>query len=401
MELFQIRSSWPIVRLLDRARKQTYKNYFYFSLSMVIRRFIFVILCLIVVLPFVYAGITPGRYEVDYVPGQKSAFPFTFVSSNPDSRFEISLKGDFAPYAQVSDSVIRSTGTVITYVTMPDVVDVPGVHKVVVVGSEIAETGGLGISGEARGLIFIHVPYPGRYLEVALETPNVNQGEPVNVRATVINRGKETVSADVSVDIYREREFIERLILGNRVIAPTESPTFDGVLNTDTYAPGIYRAVALVTYGEDEAIAESGFRVGTLSVDLVNYTRFIQRDKINRVGFDVESQWNSPIDSVFANVTLDGTDISFLTPTVALDPFGRATLVGFFDTTGLSEEKYLARVVLNYEGISREETVEFTFVRELSYLLVAGIIVGVMVILLGVWFFLRRRNTDKRVTSKR
>lgn len=344
--------------------------------------------------PFVLAGITPGKYEVDYVPGQKSAFPFSFVSSDPNARFEISLQGDFAHYAQLSDSIIQSSGNVITYVTMPAEVEVPGLHKIIVIGSEISQGGGLGISGEARGLIFIHVPYPGQYLEATLRVENVNEGEPVSMLVTVINRGKETTNADVSIDIYHEETFIERVSLGQVLLEPAGARELTYKLDTESYSPGFYEARARVGYGEKETRVESSFRIGTLAVQLINYTRFLERDTINRLDLDVESAWNSPISSVFANVSILGSDLVFITPTAALEPFGRATLAGFFDTTGL-EEPIQARVVLLYEQSSSESLIELRYVRETNYALILGIIIGVL-LLVGIVIWVRRARTGRK-----
>lgn len=357
----------------------------------------YVLVCslfLFLLAPSVLAGITPGKYEVDYVPGQKFAFPFSFVSSDPSARFEISLQGDFAKYAQLSDSVIQSSGNVITYLTMPQEVEVPGLHKIIVVGSEISEGGGLGISGEARGLIFIHVPYPGQYLEATLQVENVNEGEPVIFVVTVVNRGKETTYADVSIDLYQDETFVERLNLGQATLEPASTQEFRYELESEGYAPGFYEARARVGYGEEETRIESSFRIGTLAVRLVNYTRFLERDTINRLDLDVESEWNSPISSVFANVSIIGSDLVFLTPTAALEPFGRASLAGFFDTTGL-EEPIQARVILMYEQSSSETLIELGYVREMNYVLVGSIVVAVLIIL-GIVIVVRRARTGRK-----
>ncbi len=359
--------------------------------------FLLLIVVCVLFIPLGRAALTPAQYEVNYEPGLKAAFPFTFLSSNPDSRFSFSLQGDFAQYAQLSDSTSSGTGTVIVYVTFPDKVDVPGIHRVFVTGVETSSLLGIGISGEPRGIIVIYVPYPGRYLEVSLATSSVNKGEIVPFDISVTNRGKETTSFDVYLDIYRGETFVERLEVAQSLLSSIDSAVFHAEIDSTPYSPGSYRAIAHVVYGEADTFDEKPFRIGTLDVQLINYTRFFERDSINKINLDIESAWNAPIENVFANVTVLGSDISFLTPTVALSPFGRATLEGYFDTSSIVNDRFEARITLFYEGLSSEQVVSLAFVKKLNVVVVALVIAIVVVALLAVWFFVRR----KRVVSRR
>ncbi|MEK6858340.1 MAG: hypothetical protein AABX53_00305 [Nanoarchaeota archaeon] len=359
-------------------------------------RRLFLFFFVVLVAPLVVAGLTPARYEVNYEPGLKAAFPFTFLSSNPEARFSFSLQGDFAQYAQLSDSTSSSTGTVIVYVTLPDEADVPGIHRVFVTGAETSSLLGLGISGEPRGVILIYVPYPGRYLEVSLATSSVNKGEVVPFDISVINRGKETTSFDVYLDIYRGEAFVERLGVAQSLLGSTDSAVFHAEIDSTLYSPGSYRVVAHAVYGEADAIDEKAFRIGTLEVHILNYTRFFERDSINKINLDIESAWNAPIENVFANVTVLGSDISFLTPTVVLSPFGRATLEGYFDTSSIVNDTFEARVMLFYEGLSSEQAVSLAFVKKINVAVVALVIAIVVVALLAAWFFVRRKRAIPR-----
>lgn len=359
--------------------------------------FLFSVIVCVLLVPFGKAALTPARYEINYEPGLKAAFPFTFLSSDPDAHFSFSLQGDFARYAQLSDSTSSSTGTVIVYVTLPDEVDVPGVHRVFVTGTETSSLPGIGISGEPRGMILIYVPYPGRYLELSLATSSVNKGEIVPFDISVTNRGKETTSFDVYLDIYRGDTFVERLTVAQSLLSSTGSAVFHTELDSSTYTPGSYRAIAHAIYGEADASDEEPFRIGTLEVLLLNYTRLFERDSINKITLDIESAWNAPIENVFANVTVLGSDISFLTPTVTLAPFGRAALEGYFDTSSIVNDSFEARILLFYAGVSNEQVVSLSFVKKLNLLLVGLVSAIIVAVLLAVWFFVRK----KRVVSRR
>lgn len=348
------------------------------------------------------SGVSPPQYGADFTPGAKLAFSFTFFGT-PDSRSEISVKGDLAEYVSLSESSIIGTGTVIAYLSLPNAIERPGPHYLAVVAREIVSTQGMGISGEAQGTIVVHVPYPGVYIESSLEATDVNQGEPVPIKATYTNRGKETVNVFTSVDILQNNKTIETLVLDTILLAPTESKQVSKILDTASYRPGSYTAAALISYGGKTAQAEANFRIGTLFVDIVNNSDWFDRDKINRFEIDVESAWNSPISNVFANVTIPGTDISLLTPSISLKPFERSRLTGFFDTTGITDDPFPARIILSYEGAVTEKIVELHFKRVVNYTVVAIVAVFALVVLVLVFIILRMRRAlnTKRVAVRR
>ena len=340
------------------------------------------------------SGVSPPQYSAVFTPGAQLAFSFTFFGS-PGSRVALSVKGDLAKYVSLSETSFAGTGTVIAYLSLPDVVERPGPHYLAVVAREITSTQGLGITGEAQGTIVIYVPYPGVYIESSLGVADVNQGEPASFTVTHTNRGKETVNVLTSVDILQDNKTIETLTFDMLLLAPTESKQVSKILDTTSYRPGRYTASALIHYGDKTAQVEAVFRIGTLFVDIVNHSDGFDRDKINRFEIDIESAWNSRLTNVFANVTIPGTDISLLTPSIGLGPFERSRLTGFFDTTGIAGDSFPAKIILSYEGATTEKTVELHFKRVVNYTVVAIVAVFALVVLVLVFIILRMRRALK------
>lgn len=348
------------------------------------------------------SGVSPPQYTADFAPGAKLAFSFTFFNA-PDTQIELSVKGDLAPYVSLSETSLSGTRTVIAYLSLPDAVEKPGPHRLAVVAREKSSAQGIGISGEAQGTIIIYVPYPGTYIESSLEATDVNQGEPVSIRVTHINRGDETTSVLTSLTIFQENTTIETRTLDSLAIAPTESRQVFTEIDTAAYDSGRYRAVASISYADKENYAEAPFRVGTLFVDIVNYSNEFERDKINRFEIDIESAWNSRIPNVFANITLPSINLSLLTPSVHLGPFERSRLTGFFDTTGISDDRFQAHIRIYYEGAVTEKTVELHFKRAFNYLLATLIAVIVIILLVFVFVIVRMRralNASRRGARK-
>lgn len=363
---------------------------------MVFRFLSLFVIFLFCVSPVLGGGISPGRYDFDFHPGYKASFPFTFVSSDPEAHFTIAVKGDLREFVKLSDSTIGSSGTVIAYVTLPQTMDKPGTHRIAIAGTEVGSQEGFGITGEARGLIFIHVPYPGEYLELSVESRNINEGEDVPLTIILTNRGTSSVTPSLSADVYTpHNQLIERVPLTAPSLVSGESQTLTPTIDTSSYASGRYTIRVSALYGDHEVGAETSFRVGTLHVDIVNYTSSFTRDTINSFSLTVESQWNDRLEGVFANVTILGTDVFFLTPTVELEPFGFATLTGYFDTTLLPPEPFQARVLIHYAGTMSESIVNLDFESETNLLyIVAGSALALIII--GLIFFLRKRHPRRK-----
>ena len=348
------------------------------------------------------SGVSPPQYSVDFSPGAKLAFSFTFYSV-PGSQVELAIRGDLAEYVSLSETSLAGTGVVIAYLSLPELIERPGAHYLAVVAREVSSTQGLGITGEAQGTIVVYVPYPGVYIERSLEVTDANQGEPVSATVTYINRGKETVSILTSLDISQDNKTVDTFALDTITLAPTESKQVSTTLDTASYRPGRYIAAALIRYGGKTARAETMFRIGTLFVDIVNHSDGFDRDKINRFEIDVESAWNSRISNVFANVTILGTDIYLLTPSISLKPFERSRLTGFFDTTGIADDSFQAKIILSYEGAMTEKTVELHFKRVVNYTVAIIIAVFALVVLVLGFIILRMRRalSTKRAAVRR
>lgn len=342
-------------------------------------------------------GVSPSSYSVDFKPGLTEVFPFEFYVDQ-GAKMEIFAQGDLAEYIELSDDNIEGRGHVNALLKLPDEIETPGTHTIYITARQVVdEENGFGIVGSIKGLIIVKVPYPGQYAIVEMSSTNAKAGEPVNLSVYIQNLGKENVHLRGQVGIYRNETLIQEIDLGEFDLATPESTTILRTLSTRSYLPGSYRAVATVWYGDNNmAQGESSFRLGELAISIVNYTREFERDKINRIEVTVESNWNDPINEVYANITLQGYLMSFLTPSSSVEGFGRATLTGFFDTSGIQNDTFTGIIKVNYAGKSTEELAVFTFKKETDYLLIGLIIAAVVVIGLILFITYVLRKAEKK-----
>jgi hypothetical protein len=331
-------------------------------------------------------GVSPGIYEVDFEPGLKGRYAFDFIFDE-GVEAEIYTEGDLAQYVEIDRDSLVGEGLVISLMELPDTIDVPGPHKIFIGARQATGPGGsVGLVGNVRGIILVKVPYPGKYAELdVFETTNANQGEPINITLTVLNLGKESINADVFVEIYdEENESMGRIYLGSSFIETTKSYKFDKTVDTSGYKPGDYKIKAIVNYEGGVLEREKSFRLGALELKISNYTKEFERDKINPFEIEVESFWNNKIKDVYLDAQIIGYDISFLTPSAEVDRWQKVKFTGFFDTTGIKEKKFKANVTINYADKKTSKIVDLKFKSETNYGLYALIGGGVFLVILFV-----------------
>ncbi len=355
-------------------------------------------------------GVSPGIYEVEFSPGLTENYVFRFIfDEGVDS--DVYIEGDLADYVKINKEKLVGGGPVMASVKLPDKIEIPGDHRIYIGSRQLTSPGGtIGIVGNVKGVILIKVPYPGKYAIIDyFYTTNANQGDPINLTLSVGNLGKENINVDSFVEIYDEKnQSIEVIPLGSAALEPTSHKIFSKSISTLNYKPGDYRAVAVVKYDAGELSQQRSFRLGTLYVGISNYTREFQRDKLNQMNIEIESFWNDPIEKVYGEVQIIGYDIKFLTPSVDLKPWQKNQLSGFFDATGIEENKFQANITINYEGQKTNKIVDLKFKRETDYALYAlvggGIFFGIFIISLViamVILFIRMKKNEKSPLKER
>jgi len=348
-------------------------------------------------------GVSPVKYALDFVPGYEGNFHFNF-NTDSGGDLEIFVDGDLAEYATLSNTRVSGSGRVDVSLKLPEAIETPGKHRIFVGARPVsAGGGGVGAVASVRGAINILVPYPGKYADVEFSVTNANSGEKIPYILKIFSRGEEDLLVNSEIEIFDFKEdSVGVFNLGSDLIPSTKSITKESELDVRSYSPGTYRAEVTVSYPGDERKLEGDFRLGELFIEIVNYSEVFERDKINPFEIYVESLWNDPIENVYAEVSIPGTDILFLTPSIDLKGFETAKLIGFFDTSQITGDSFQALITINYEDKTTEETVDlgyggkkFNFV----WLLIgAGVL---LVLVFAAWVVIKLRRLDKKSGKKK
>jgi hypothetical protein len=209
------------------------------------------------------------------------------------------------------------------------------------------------------------------------------------------------------IEIYSSEKKTETLLFKPRTIISQQYVGLKKTLDTSNYNSGNYRAKAIVDYGglaEDEV----DFRIGSLFINIVNYTSVFPIGKLVPFEIEIESGWNDMIDGAYANVDIlnDSKVVdSFPTTTTNLFPWERKKIVGHFDTSNYTEGAYDANITLFYfgkeRGASNSKLVKIFFVEPPSltiWYIIGGTGVGLIIILvlIKILFIGKKKNEKKK-----
>ena len=348
-----------------------------------------------------YLGLTPALIEVDFKPGFKFFSGFSVLGAEANQKLKVYASGDFAEYVKFDKTELTGSESFTAYVELPEKAEKPGKNRLYIKVLEVKEEGsGIGTRLEIGALILIKVPYPGKYAEIkSFSVNNANSKEPVSFSIEVESLGTEDIVTDASVEVYSDNKLIDEINFPVKIIKKQTSETFTKI-NEKGYESGVYNATAIVNY-ENVIKAEKIFKIGTLFVDVINWSSQFLKGKINPFNIEIESKWNNDIENVYAevNVTRDGKLADyFKTPSVKLNRWEKAILKGFFNAEELETGKYKADIKIFYEGEITEKNVNIEIINEKTqFIKIIAIIIGiVLAIVIIIYFALRRRKNEKK-----
>lgn len=371
-----------------------------------------IIFILIALISNVYAiGISPATKELNFQPNLKENFRIEVVNNaNYDIEATLYLGGDLAQYAVLSkESILIKKGqSAVAFYTikLPENLVIPGLHLLKIGAKEnlpsYVEGTGISARTSVESILKIFVPYPGKYAEMSFNVNNVNINDPIIFNILLTNLGKEQIQkAKATIDIYESNLKITSLNT-NEISIDSESAGILTATYADTSKPGIFLAKALVDYDGILINDSREFRIGILSVDIVNHTKYFQQDKINPFDIEIASKWNSRIDNIYAEIEIyqDNKKITqaFKTPSTDLNPWEKKTLTSYWDTTGLLPAAYQAKITLSYMNLTTQKIVDISIIKKFEFnkTLLLTILVIAIALLDILWMIFRKKKDGKK-----
>ncbi len=316
---------------------------------------IFILLLMAIFISNVVSAIriSPDSIRIEFVPNFEKSYDF---NTERAENVGIAIEGDLAKYVSVEKNDIAKDGTFVIKVKLPAEIETPGKNLIFIGITEGGKGGGM-VSGTAsiRTPIDIRVPYPGIYAEIAFNVHDLNINETANFAVTVNNLGKKDIgSAKAVIDVIdNDRRLVEKLVTEEKEVIVNAKETLEVFFNASKHTAGTYNAFAHVTYADRLQDLESIFKIGTLNIEITNYTKVFFKDKIAKFDIEIESGWNSKIGNVFAEVEVFNNTreiSSFKTVSISLGPWEKKKISTLWDNEGLGEGAYDVEINLLYEG---------------------------------------------------
>ncbi len=374
---------------------------------------VFILLLLFINLPAISAiGISPTHLETTFEPGASISFIFTIINSGKTSlNTTLGVGGDIdyiVKYDRDSSYELDPGATKNINITLlfPDKLE-PGLHRLSVMAKEIPFGGavlGISVSGEVGGTLDVFVPYPGTYATLSLRGNNANVGDSVTLTMTASNRGRRPIDNLVAhLDVIDSNNVtFDSFIRNIQHLLPGENRDVSISLDTKKYVAGSYVAMVRGKYNAiiiPERTFE--FRIGRLSLDIVNFTITSYGPNIRKFLFNLVSAWNSPLEEIHAEISIynnkhEPVD-SFKTPSVSLAPWGKVTISSFWDAKDLPPGDYTAEVHVLYQDNDEMLTIPFT-IEEPSYDFNATFLIVILVVIFLFidYFWLSKRGKKKK-----
>jgi uncharacterized protein YqgV (UPF0045/DUF77 family) len=224
----------------------------------------------------------------------------------------------------------------------------PGRNLLYVQAKEVNTGSGAMAVAAVRAPVSVFVPYPGYYAEMTFEAPNINEGETEQFVVGVINLGTNRLERVYTViEVYDSAGKIKTLTSDTVSIDTNAQAQLRVSMASTGLKPGNYRAKATVYYdGGNTLEAEREFAIGTLYIQINDYTLEMEQGKLNKFEVDIENKWNALIPNVYGIINFEGVDVK--TPSVDMTPMGTDKVFGYIDTANQAFGDHNVKITLHY-----------------------------------------------------
>jgi len=366
-------------------------------------------------------GVSVNRI-IDFEPNLEKDYKFCVKNSKDVSQeieFNIGKEG-LGKYMYINgDTKITLSPNEIKctsyHVKFPENLEKPGMHGIEIEVKEIPKRSfksgfGFNVVVAVKHVFQVRVPYPGKYADFDMATWDLKENEIAYFTVQAISRGTETIERISGIaDVY---QLAENMKVGS--VEFTEIKNLETAQTEEMYAewdstgnmPGNYKVIAKLDYDGKKEELEKTFRIGTLKIDVMDYTKEFYNGTINQFDIVVESKWNDNINNVYAEVEIKrgSYESKFKTPQENVGGWERKTLSSYWDGRDAKLGEYDVTITLHYAGktttevgvvnvVEREvEEVEkpAPFIFNTTILLI--IVIAIIVLFDIVWFMKKKKK---------
>ncbi|MFH0936578.1 MAG: hypothetical protein V1815_02790 [Candidatus Woesearchaeota archaeon] len=374
---------------------------------------VFLILLLIILfVDYGYAiGISPPIIELNSEPNLKRDFIATVLStSSKDIYVNVFTQGPLKDYIKLKENNIKlpklGSADIHFSLELPQKLNLePGKQYNYVMVEESSSVNGIGkfnIMTSVGLTLLVFIPYPGKFLEITnLKIPNIKESETLPIEIEVTSRGNETINQiEAILEIYKDNTKLDTLYLDKITnLKSGEKAKFTTEANTKDYKPGTYNIKLTLLYDSNKLELERNFEIGTLLIEITNYTKKHYKDEVSKFIIVAKSYWNDPIDNVYAEILINNT--KFKSAFDRINPFEESGFLIYLDTHNFELGYYNVNMTIYYANkstsmISGIEIIKKPFsLKELlkgKTIQILIIIIIILLILNLLWLIKKKKN---------
>lgn len=383
---------------------------FYFLIFILISIFISIMVSTKLVSAVGMAGMT-----TDYVffePGLTRVYQQTVIS-NTDKPMDhlIGVGGDLAQYFTLSTDKIflkpNEQGQFTVTMKLPDYLE-PGkyVTKICVVeggtrGAGGADGASIGTRAGVCSIVTVFSPYPGKNADFKLIVSDTKQGDNATIVMQTTSYGKEIVKVYGVIEVAPkelragENKFLT-LRTEERTLKTGETVPLNVSFNTSGMDVGEYVVNATLYYEINQTTKNAAFKIGELNIEVLDFTKKVEKDKLNVVNVKVKSLWNAKVDDVYASITIidpqkNAVRTTVKGPLTSVNAWETKNLIIYWDTTGFSAGEYIANVSVHYNNKASFKVDKIKIVEGKNILSLTNILIGVLIIVVILLIILMLR----------
>ena len=376
-------------------------------------------------------GVTPASSVVVYT-GQKEIVGEIKLMADGTKNIRFKANREMGQYIFFEDNQsileknVVGAATIKYYIRLPEDIK-PGEYLSSIVAiqyftpEEEAEARGFATGFAAIGhVIKIRVPNDGKYLEAKMskEPPKLKIGQLVYFTIDLLNFGTDdltNIKTDIVIKDPDGTELDRRPT--NEVLSMSSGAKskLKAYWNSEGYSAGMYSAEANINYGgKFPAEPKLSFRLGDISIKIINVTTELE-GAIGKVFINLESNWNNIITKVYADIVIkNGSETldTIRTSSIDMNPWGKDTLVGFWERNSLPSGDYDMEIFVYYydKQAKKQMKVELPDLEKPApqeedkspmLLIVAISILALILIVNMAWFFVSAKGKKEKKKGKK
>jgi hypothetical protein len=336
------------------------------------KKVLLVALLLILITPLASAVGIGGEVIKDTIlfePYLEKTYTFALISNAPKTMdHSVNLRGDLTEYITLSDKEFKDVPNkemrvfTATFKLPQDLEPGSYTTNICVTEGSTRSAGQVGAKTSVCATITVRSLDYNKRIKATLSAENVEENVPIPFKLHVENWGRQDINlVNAKINIYDLDELVGSVNTGSTSIVSGGAADLEA-----TYEPGLsvgsYDAIATVAFDSDSIEARTNFKVGTLSVEITNYTNPLYTNHKNVLTLTLQNNWNKQIKNIYGDVKINGEVLK--TTVTDIEPFSDSDVTTYWDTDGLEEGIYDAEVTLNYEDTHSTETIEIELVNK-------------------------------------